>query len=176
MWIIVAAGGALAVCIVALCGLCALSGGDKERRQAVLATRVEPQAPTAAVVTEEGQATITPWPTATSLPISDIDPDDLRDQLRDAAEAQKHALYGQLRGKRVRWSGWVEAVSKEGDVRVDMDQHGPPCHSSAGFRIPQADVLKYSKEQFVIFEATIIDISEILNTFHFTMRDAVIVE
>jgi hypothetical protein len=99
----------------------------------------------------------------------------MRELARNATNAQKDVLFKQWRGQRVRWTGWISEVKKDGEVLIDMDSPEEFSVFDVSIRIPKEDVLKYSIDQKVEFDGVIRDISEILGSFTFTLQDAFVV-
>jgi hypothetical protein len=119
--------------------------------------------------------TIAPRPTATPLPWLEDDFATIRAKSETMTDAQWDAYAKTLSQHIATWTGWVEEVKPNGEIRVDMDPPGDAlsvqdCYIS----VPKADALKYSLDQQIHWTGTVKRASRFLSAVQITFEDCTV--
>lgn len=162
---------------ILICGVIALSLGDDGEPAPTRVTEatVAPSTAKESVPTKAPASTKTPIPSPTPKPIADLAYTEIREKQQALTDAQWKAYVKPLIGLRIQWTGYVEEVKENGELRIDMD---PPSESFSTsdvyFRVPKEDVLEYDKDQELIFQGDIKSVTVFLTAVTVTLEDTVI--
>jgi len=105
----------------------------------------------------------------------------IRNNIERMTEAQWKAYVRSLKGKRVKWTGWVEDVNEKwiGGYELLVDMDSPDAFLSVydlSFDIPDDLALKLNKDQRVSFEGDISHVFNILGSCRVSLDEAVVVK
>lgn len=109
--------------------------------------------------------------------VADLSFREIRRSKENMTDIQWEEFSESLKGKRVRWNGYVEDVSKKMfggyEVLVDMD---PPSEQlsvqDVNFSIPKEQAASLKKDSPISFEGVISSVMSILGSIQVSLKDA----
>lgn len=113
-------------------------------------------------------------------PISDLSFWEIRQTKQGLTDIQWEAYNKSLEGKRIRWTGYVEDVTKPifGGYKVLVDMDPPSDTLSVQdiyFSIPKEQAASVQKDSAITFEGTIDAVMSVLGSIQISLKDAYIV-
>lgn len=156
-------------------GFLVLVSGISDNKQATQITKIK--TPTAV----KTQLTETPVQKQQLQPIADISFLEIRQKMENMTDLQFEEYTKSLKGKRVRWNGYVEDVKEKlfggYEVLIDMDNPNEPLSvQDITFNTPKEQAVSLQKDSPIHFEGTISSIINILTSLQISLDNAKVLE